>query len=61
MRRAYTKKDGMNLAGILLLGSEQLIISVLPYHKTDAIKRVRNLDRYDDSSVRLMLKISPPS
>jgi ATP-dependent DNA helicase RecG len=41
-------KEGMNLAGILLLGSEQLIASVLPHHKTDAILRIENLDRYDD-------------
>ena len=32
-----TGNEGMNLAGILLLGSEQLIVSVLPHHKTDAI------------------------
>ena len=43
-----TGKDGLNLAGILLLGSEQLIASALPHHKTDAILRVENLDRYDD-------------
>ena len=43
-----TDKEGMNLAGILLLGSEQLIASVLPHHKTDAIVRIKNLDRYDD-------------
>ena len=44
----HTKKEGMNLAGILLLGSKQLIISVLPHHQTDAIVRIENLDRYDD-------------
>jgi predicted HTH transcriptional regulator len=38
----------MNLAGTLLLGSKQLIISVLPHHQTDAIVRIENLDRYDD-------------
>ena len=43
-----TKEKGMNLAGVLLLGSEQLIISVLPHHRTDAIVRIKNLDRYDD-------------
>ena len=43
-----TGKEGMNLAGILLLGSEQLIASVLPHHQTDAVLRIINLDRYDD-------------
>jgi len=43
-----TQRECLNLAGILLLGSEQLIASVLPHHKTDAILRVDNLDRYDD-------------
>jgi len=47
----HTKQEGLNLAGILLLGSEQLILSVLPHHKTDAILRVKNLDRYDDRDV----------
>jgi ATP-dependent DNA helicase RecG len=47
----HTKQEGINLAGILLLGSEQLILSVLPHHKTDAILRVKNLDRYDDRDV----------
>ena len=46
-----TDKEGMNLAGILLLGSKQLIISVLPHHQTDAIVRIENLDRYDDRDV----------
>ena len=43
-----TNREGVNLAGILLLGSEQLILSVLPHHRTDAIVRIKNLDRYDD-------------
>jgi ATP-dependent DNA helicase RecG len=48
---ATTDREGLNLAGILLLGSEQLIISALPHHKTDAILRIRNLNRYDDRDV----------
>jgi len=43
-----TQKECLNLAGVLLLGSEQLITSVLPNHRTDAILRVKDLDRYDD-------------
>jgi ATP-dependent DNA helicase RecG len=47
----HTEREGLNLAGILLLGSQQLILSVLPHHKTDAIVRIKNLDRYDDRDV----------
>jgi ATP-dependent DNA helicase RecG len=48
---SQTEREGLNLAGILLLGSQQLILSVLPHHKTDAILCVKNLDRYDDRDV----------
>jgi len=41
-------KDGLTLASILLFGPDQLIYSVLPQHKTDALLRVYNTDRYDD-------------
>lgn len=43
-----TGKEGITLAGILLFGKDETILSVLPHHKTDAIYRVKNLDRYDD-------------
>ena len=43
-----TGKDGYTLAAVLLLGKDEVIQSVLPHHKTDAILRVENLDRYDD-------------
>ncbi|MFC1616760.1 RNA-binding domain-containing protein, partial [Candidatus Margulisiibacteriota bacterium] len=43
-----TGKEGFTLAGILLLGKDDVILSVLPHFRTDAILRVRNLDRYDD-------------
>jgi ATP-dependent DNA helicase RecG len=32
----------------LLLGKDEVILSVIPYHKTDAIVRKDNIDRYDD-------------
>lgn len=48
-----TKKEGITLAAILLFASQQLILSVLPCHKTDAIFRVVNVDRYDDRDVVL--------
>lgn len=48
-----TGKEGINLAGILLLGTQQLILSVLTHYKTDAIVRIDNTDRYDDRIVIL--------
>lgn len=41
-------KEGYTLAAALLLGKRETVLSVLPHHKTDAILRVENLDRYDD-------------
>ena len=43
--------EGITLAAILLFGKDTTIMSVLPQHKTDAIFRVENLDRYDDRDV----------
>ena len=40
-----------NKEAILLFGKENSIMSVLPQHKTDAIFRVENKDRYDDRDV----------
>ena len=40
--------EGYTLAGILLFGTDDAILSVLPHHRTDAILRRVNLDRYDD-------------
>jgi len=44
-------KEGITLAAILLFGKDSTIMSVLPQYKTDAIYRVKNLDRYDDREV----------
>ena len=46
-----TKCEGITLAAILLFGKDNSIMSVLPQHKTDAIFRVENKDRYDDRDV----------
>ena len=43
-----TNKEGFTLAGILLFGKDETILSALPHHKTDLILRRQNLDRYDD-------------
>lgn len=47
-RDPLTEKSGYTLASALLFGKDETIINVLPHHKTDAILRVDNLDRYDD-------------
>ena len=41
-------QEGITLAGILLLGKDELISSALPHFRTDAILRRENIDRYDD-------------
>lgn len=41
-------KEGITLAGILLFGSDELILNALPHFKTDAILRREDIDRYDD-------------
>jgi len=46
-----TGQEGITLAAILLFGKDQTIMSVLPQYKTDAIYRVKNMDRYDDREV----------
>jgi ATP-dependent DNA helicase RecG len=43
-----TGKSGLTLAAILLLGKETTLLNALPQHRTDAIVRVDDLDRYDD-------------
>ncbi|VDN47983.1 conserved protein of unknown function [Petrocella atlantisensis] len=43
-----TGKHGITLGGILIFGKEELIHAALPHHRTDAILRRENLDRYDD-------------
>jgi len=43
-----TGKSGLTLAGIMLLGKDDAILTVVPHHRTDLILRKFNLDRYDD-------------
>ncbi len=48
-QRDYQRdEEGLTLAAILLFGKDTTILSVLPHHKTDAILRKVNIDRYDD-------------
>ena len=51
LKNPETREEGITLAGILLFGKDNTIMSVLPQHKTDAIFRVKDLDRYDDRDV----------
>jgi ATP-dependent DNA helicase RecG len=43
-----TGKKGYNLAAVMLLGCDDVIRSVSPAYRTDALVRKVNLDRYDD-------------
>lgn len=47
-KNIQTGESGYTLACILLFGKDETIKSVIPHHKTDAILRKINLDRYDD-------------
>ncbi|MDZ7775522.1 MAG: putative DNA binding domain-containing protein [Bacteroidales bacterium] len=48
-KRDYlTGKEGYTLAAILLLGHDQVIQSIVPHYKTDALLRIHDKDRYDD-------------
>lgn len=47
----FSQREGITLAAILLFGKDSTIMSVLPQHKTDAIFRIQNVDRYDDRDV----------
>lgn len=48
MKDYQTGKEGFTLAAVLLFGKDDVILSVLPHFRTDAILRKENLDRYDD-------------
>jgi ATP-dependent DNA helicase RecG len=48
LKDPITGQEGYTLAGLLLLGRDNIILSALPHHKTDALLRVRDTDRYDD-------------
>ena len=43
-----TGKKGYNLAAVMLIGRDDLIHSIVPAYRTDALVRKVNLDRYDD-------------
>jgi len=43
-----TGKEGFTLAAILLLAKDDVILSAVPHHRTDAVLRKIDTDRYDD-------------
>ncbi len=50
-RDQQTGKHGFTLAAILLFGKDGTIRSAVPHYKTDCIKRIINVDRYDDREI----------
>lgn len=47
-RDIVTGEEGYNLAAIMLLGKDDVILNVAPAYVTDALVRKVNVDRYDD-------------
>ncbi len=53
----FYKKDfetgeyGFNLASILLFGKKEIISSIMSWYKVDIIKRIKDIERYDDRYV----------
>lgn len=46
-----TGEEGYNLAAIMLLGKDDVILNVAPAYVTDALVRRVNIDRYDDREI----------
>ena len=47
-KNLQTGEEGINLACILLFGKDDVIASALSYYRTDAILKVKDIERYDD-------------
>ena len=50
-RDMVTGAEGYNLAALMLLGKDDVILNVAPAYVTDALVRKVNVDRYDDREV----------
>lgn len=50
-RDMVTGEEGFNLAAIMLLGKDDVILNISPAYVTDAIVRKVNKDRYDDREI----------
>ena len=46
-----TGKHGFNLAAVMLLGKDEVIMDIVPAYVTDALLRRINMDRYDDREI----------
>ena len=46
-----TGEQGFNLAAVLLLGKDDVILDIVPAYVTDALLRRVNVDRYDDREI----------
>lgn len=46
-----TGAEGYNLAAVMLLGKDDVIMDVCPAYETDALVRKVNVDRYDDREI----------
>ena len=46
-----TGKHGFNLAAVMLLGKDDVIMDIAPAYVTDALLRRINVDRYDDREI----------
>ena len=44
-------EEGYNLAAIMLLGKDDVILNIAPAYVTDALVRKVNVDRYDDREI----------
>lgn len=47
-RNLQTGQEGYTLAAALLFGKDEVIHSIIPHYKTDALVRINDLSRYDD-------------
>ena len=50
-RDVVTGEEGLNLAALMLLGKDDVILNVAPTYVTDALVRKINVDRYDDREI----------
>lgn len=50
-RDIVTGEEGYNLAAIMLLGKDDVILNVAPAYVTDALVRKVNVDRYDAQGI----------
>ena len=50
-RDVVTGEEGLNLAALMLLGKDDVILNVAPIYVTDALVRKINVDRYDDREI----------